>query len=286
MEETAELLRVENLSVAFQGNQGQTLAVDRVSFSLEPGRRLAVVGESGSGKSVTALSLARLLPSPPARYPSGAIFWRGQNVLTMDAKNLRRLRGREIAYIFQEPSTSLNPVLTVGFQIEEALCLHRPEIQDRRKEAIRLLGEVGIPSPELRYRSYPHELSGGMQQRVMIAMALACKPKLLVADEPTTALDTTVQAQIMELLRRVVEKEGMSVLFITHNFGLVKGFAEETLVMFRGRVVERGATDQILENPSHPYTRALLACVPRLGQRKTRLATINYEELELALSGS
>ncbi|CAF0705404.1 ABC transporter ATP-binding protein [Candidatus Methylacidithermus pantelleriae] len=279
-----EILQVHNLTVSFSNRDEEVIAVNGVSFTICEGEKLAMVGESGSGKSVTALSLARLLPTPPALYRSGQILWLGEDVLQMDSSRLRRVRGKGIAYIFQEPSTSLNPVLTIGFQIEEALALHRPDVSDRREEVIRLLREVGIPSPELRYRAYPHELSGGMQQRVMIAMALACRPKLLVADEPTTALDTTVQAQIMELLRKITAKEAMAVLFITHNFGLVKDFADRTMVMFRGKIVEQGPTRDILHNPSHPYTQALLSCVPRLGEHKKRLATIDYDQLELAMS--
>jgi ABC-type dipeptide/oligopeptide/nickel transport system ATPase component len=273
------VLEVRHLTIRF----GEKIAVEDVSFQIADGETLAVVGESGSGKSVTALALTRLLPVPPARYAGGEILLDGQDLLKMPERDLRRVRGGQIAYIFQDPGTSLNPVFTVRQQLAESLALHRPEVpRDRRAqdaEIVRALTEVGINEPERRMNAYPHELSGGMAQRVMIAMALACRPKLLVADEPTTALDATVQKQIMDLLRTLKAKYGMSILLITHNFSIIGGLADHVAVMFRGRLVESGQTEEVLRAPQHPYTRALLDCIPRLGARRRRLATIDYAAL-------
>jgi ABC-type dipeptide/oligopeptide/nickel transport system ATPase component len=276
-----DLLSVENLTIDF-ASEGRTVrAVDGVSFSIPAQRTVAIVGESGSGKSITALALTRLLPKPPACRVGGSITFEGRNVMAASAEELRRIRGKQIAYVFQEPSTSLNPVFTVGAQIAEAIRLHRPQVTDVLAEGVKALEQVGIRDPEKRYHAYPHQLSGGMQQRVMIAMALACQPQILIADEPTTALDVTIQAQIMELLKELKESLKMSVVLITHNFGIVKGFADEVLVMFRGKIVERGTATEILENPQHPYTKALIACVPRLGQKQDRLTTIDYSTLSV-----
>ena len=238
-------------------------AVDGVSLEIGRGETVALVGESGCGKSVTALALARLAPSPPAVIAGGSIRFEGQDVLAMSDADLRRLRGARIAYVFQEPGASLNPVFRVGWQIAEALRLHRQGTSDG-EEVIRLLGLVGMSDPERARRAYPHELSGGMQQRVMIAMALACRPALLVADEPTTALDVTIQAQIMNLLVSLQNELGMAMLLITHNLGLAAGAAGRVYVMYAGRIVETGPTRQVLLNPRHPYTRGLLAAVPSL----------------------
>ena len=224
------------------------------------------------------MSLTRLLPPPPVCSVSGKILFEKDDVAAMDETSLRKIRGRKIAYIFQEPSTSLNPVFTVGYQISEAVRLHFPETEDVRKTVVEALGEVGIRNPELRYKSYPHELSGGMQQRVMIAMALACKPKLLVADEPTTALDVTIQKQIIDLLKFVRTSRGMSLLLITHNFGIISELCERVLVMFRGKIVEQGRCADVLNNPQHPYTKALIGCIPRLGMTK-KLEPIDYGKL-------
>jgi ABC-type dipeptide/oligopeptide/nickel transport system ATPase component len=273
------LLEVKNLNVDFETQKGNFRAVDGISFSLQKGRTLAVVGESGSGKSVTALSLTKLLPKPPTCQVSGEILLNGENLLKASDNRLRQVRGKEIAYIFQEPSTSLNPVFTVGNQIAEAIKLHRPEIKNIPEEIIRVLNVVGIRDPEKRYRDYPHQLSGGMQQRVMIAMALACQPNLLVADEPTTALDVTIQAQIMDLLKDLKQKFSMSLLLITHNFGIVKGFADDVIVMYKGKIVEQGTTEAVLGNPQHPYTQALISCIPRLGVKQKRLTTIDYTKI-------
>lgn len=274
------LLKVEDLSVSFLTETGTLNAVQRVSFQVPKAGAVAIVGESGSGKSVTALSLTRLLPTPPARYTSGKILFRGRDTLTLSTKELRAIRGGGIAYIFQEPSTSLNPVFSIRSQIAEAIRLHRPEIKDVDSEIIRCLESVGIRNASKRMFDYPHQFSGGMQQRAMIAMALACKPDLLVADEPTTALDVTVQAQILEELRRLREVEQMALLLITHNFAIIRGVCDWVVVMWRGRIVEQGKTEEILHNPKHPYTRALLDCIPRLGRGKARLKTIDSAELE------
>lgn len=270
-----KLLEVEDLRIAFPGTGGANEVVHGIDFSVEAGgHTVALLGESGSGKSVTCLALTRLLPEGGACQLSGRIRFKGQEVLEMDNAKLQALRGAGIAYIFQEPSASLNPVFTVGYQIAEAVKLHRPDINDVTARVVELLELVGIRDAEKRRKAYPHEMSGGMQQRVMIAMALACEPKLLVADEPTTALDVTIQAQIMELLRELRSKLGMSIILITHNFGIVKGFADEVMVMYQGEIVERGAVDTVLENPQHPYTRALIACIPKLGAKRKRLSTI------------
>jgi len=273
------LLEVKNLKVTFATEDGEVKAVDDVSFSLEKGETVALVGESGSGKSVTALSLARLVPSPPVRYDGGTIHFDGQDVLSMTKKNLQGLRGGKIAYVFQEPSTSLNPVFKIRNQIGEAIHLHRPEVNDVKAEIRNLLDLVGIRDPDRSMESYPHQLSGGMQQRVMIAMALACRPSLLVADEPTTALDVTIQAQILDLIRDLRKKLDMSVLLITHNFAIVSNLADRVLVMFRGKIVEQGPAREILQNPKHPYTKALLGCIPKLGAKLDRLPTIDHEKL-------
>ncbi|HEY8966419.1 MAG TPA: ABC transporter ATP-binding protein, partial [Candidatus Methylacidiphilales bacterium] len=279
-----DLLRVENLTVDFLSDGGTHAhrAVDGISFTIPSSKTVAVVGESGSGKSVTALALTRLLP--PSAQIGGSLVFEGRNVLTASNEELRRLRGGEIAYVFQEPSTSLNPVFTVGEQIAEAIRLHRPGLTRKQvaEEVVASLARVGIRDPEARHRDYPHQLSGGMQQRAMIAMALACQPKLLVADEPTTALDVTIQAQIIGLLRELKASLNMSILLITHNFGIVKGFADEVVVMFRGKIVEQGPTEEVLGSPKHPYTKALIACVPRLGEKRDRLVTIDHAAIAQA----
>ncbi len=275
------LLDVRNLAITFHG-ASTTEAVRGVSFSVGEGKTVAIVGESGSGKSVTALALTRLLPPPPVTKLSGEILFRGVDLLRQSEAELRRIRGAKIAYIFQEPSSSLNPVFTVGHQVAEAVRLHRPEIADVTEEVIRALDLVGIRDPELRHKDYPHQLSGGMQQRVMIAMALACRPALLVADEPTTALDVTIQAQIIDLLKKLKAELGMAILMITHNFGIVHGFADEVVVMFRGKIVEHGPTERVLRQPEHSYTKALIACIPRLGRKQARLTTIDHAALDAA----
>ena len=268
--QASPIIDVEDLSIFFGSKKRPVRAVDGVSFSIREGETLALVGESGCGKSVTSLALARLVPEPPGFYASGQVLYEGKDVLAMKDSALRRIRGNEISYVFQDPSTSLNPVFTVGDQIAEALRLHRRGISIR-SEVIALLSMVGIPDPEQRRKAYPHELSGGMQQRVMIAMALACRPKLLVADEPTTALDVTIQAQILDLIGSLQRELGMAVLLITHNLGLVADIAHRINVMYAGRIVESGPVEQVLSRPAHPYTRALLDAVPRLEGRAGRL---------------
>lgn len=268
------MLEIRNLKIGFSTDEGITNALHGVSLSLEKGEILAIVGESGSGKSITALSITRLLPTPPTVYQDGEILFEGRDLLKSSEAELRRIRGGRIAYIFQEPSTSLNPVYTIRSQIAEMIQLHRPDVTDVNAEIIRWLDAVGINEPARRLHDYPHQFSGGMQQRVMIAMALSALPDLLIADEPTTALDVTVQAQILAKLRELQSELGMAVLLITHNFAIIRGLARHVAVMYRGEVVEYGETDQILRSPQHPYTKALIACIPRLGDKRRRLPTI------------
>jgi ABC-type dipeptide/oligopeptide/nickel transport system ATPase component len=277
------LLEIRNLRIRFKRYGAEPAdAVCGIDLQMRPGESIAVVGESGSGKSATALALARLLPEPPALISADTMTVAGHDVLRLDERGLRQMRGRDIAYIFQEPTTSLNPVLTVRTQIAEALSLHRPDVRDQDAEILSWLAKVGITEPEKRLRSYPHELSGGMQQRVMIAMALCCHPQLLIADEPTTALDVTIQKQIMELLASLRQSLGMSLILITHNLGIIQNIADRVLVMFRGRIVEQGPVQEILTSPKHPYTQALLDCVPRMGVKQHRLRTIDYSQLDAA----
>ncbi len=272
----SKLLTVKQLKIGFNSGESINEVVHGIDFEIDSGgETLAILGESGSGKSVSCLALTRLLPTDSNCSVSGTIMFDGHDVLKMGDSSLRKIRGGGIAYIFQEPSASLNPVFTVGFQIAEAVRLHRPDINDVKARVVELLELVGIRDAELRYRAYPHELSGGMQQRIVIAMALACEPKLLVADEPTTALDVTIQAQILNLLRSLREKIGMSILLITHNFGIVKGFADRVLVMYQGNIVESGRVESILSNPQNPYTKALIACIPKIGGKQNRLTTID-----------
>jgi ABC-type dipeptide/oligopeptide/nickel transport system ATPase component len=284
--EKQPLLEVRDLRVSFRNRREMTTVVHGVGFRLGAGETLALVGESGSGKSVTCLALTGLLPQPPACQIDGSVRFLGRELVGADAAVLRAVRGKEIAYIFQEPSASLNPVFTVGDQIAEAVRLHFPEESDVESRVIEALREVGIRDPDRRYRSYPHQLSGGMNQRVMIAMALACQPKILVADEPTTALDVTIQADIMRLLRALKETTDMSIILITHNFGIVKDFADRAVVMYQGRIVEQGDVKDVLENPRHAYTRELIACIPRLGAKRRRLPTIDREALRAAAEAS
>jgi oligopeptide/dipeptide ABC transporter ATP-binding protein len=267
------LLEIKNLKIDFVSGDVGLRAVDDVSLSIGSGETLCLVGESGSGKSVTALSIARLVPSPPARYSGGAVLLNGRDVLEMSGAELRNIRGGVVSYVFQEPGAALNPVLRVGNQILEVLERHRPE-RAGQEEVIRLLKLVGIPQPEWRMRDYPFQLSGGMQQRVMLAMALACEPQLLVADEPTTALDVTIQAQILELLRELRQRLGMAILLVTHNLGIVGDMKGQVAVMYAGEIVESGTATTVLQNPLHPYTKALLNSVPKLGNETRRLSGI------------
>lgn len=275
----SNLLEIRNLSIQFRTEHGTVDAVKNISFSLKDGASLAIVGESGSGKSVTSLSLTRLLPTPPAHYAGGDILFKGESVLGMSRERLRSVRGGGIAYIFQEPSTSLNPVYPIRNQIAEAIRLHRPEVKDVDAEIIRWLDTVGIVDPAKRMHDYPHQLSGGMQQRAMIAMALSCKPDLLVADEPTTALDVTIQAQILAELKRLHAEFNMSLILITHNIAIIQGLCDRIAVMFRGEIVEYGDTNSVIHDPQHPYTKALISCIPRIGSSEKRLKTIDYDWL-------
>jgi len=264
MDATSPLLSVRELSVAFRQRERETLAVDRVSFDIAKGETLALVGESGSGKSVTALSVMKLLPYPTARHPSGAIDFKGRNLLELGERDIRRVRGNDISIVFQEPMTSLNPLHTIEKQIGEILLLHSGLTGDAaRARIVELLGQVGIPDPASRLASYPHQLSGGQRQRVMIAMALANEPDLLIADEPTTALDVTVQAQILKLLRDIQTRLSMAMLFITHDLGIVRKIASSVCVMKQGKIVEAGAVERVFAAPEHPYTRSLLAAQPK-----------------------
>ena len=273
MATTNTLLEVCELRVSFFTDEGEVRAVDGVSFTVDRGETLALVGESGCGKSVTALSLAKLVTTPPGVYRGGQVRLEGEDVLTMDQARLQSIRGAKISYVFQEPASSLNPVFRIGAQIREALALHRPDAATAA-EVVRLLKLVHIPDPERRARDYPHQLSGGMQQRVMIAMALACHPALLVADEPTTALEVTIQAQILDLLKELKQRLGMSILLITHNLGIVGELADRVAVMYAGRLVEQAPAATLLERPLHPYTVALMRSIPRLGARADRLYSI------------
>ena len=269
------ILELKNLKTYYSTDSGIAKAVDGVSFSLGRNRTLGVVGESGCGKSVTALSIMRLVPIPPGYFAGGEIFWKGTDLLKLPEEGIRKIRGDEIAMIFQEPMSSLNPVFTCGSQIMEQIQIHRDiKNAEAKNRSVELLNLVGIPNPAQNFSSYPHELSGGMRQRVMIAIALSCNPELLIADEPTTALDVTVQAQILDLIGKLQSDTGMSVMLITHDFGVVAELCEEVIVMYASRIVEKGLVHQLFSNPLHPYTRGLLKSIPRLGASKERLHVI------------
>jgi peptide/nickel transport system ATP-binding protein len=278
------VLRVEELTVRFPTSRGLLRAVNGVSFDLKAGETLAVVGESGCGKSATALSLMRLLPEPPAQV-SGRVWYGDQDILSLTEPELREIRGAQIAMVFQDPQSSLNPVLKVGTQMMETLQLHLGLARrEARRQAAELLGMVGIPDAGRRLDAYPHEFSGGMRQRVMIAMALSCQPKIVIADEPTTALDVSIQAQILELLRRVIAESGTAMIIISHDLSVVAGLADRVAVMYAGEIVERGPTERVFAHPRHPYTRALLECIPRLDEsRKERLSSIEGGLPDLSL---
>jgi peptide/nickel transport system ATP-binding protein/oligopeptide transport system ATP-binding protein len=271
----APRLEIDGLKTHFFTRDGVVRAVDGISFAVYPGETLAVVGESGCGKSVTSLSILRLIASPPGRIVAGRIRFQGRNLLDLTEPQMRKLRGNEISMIFQEPMTSLNPVLTVGRQIAESLIVHRgltrAEAMSRAAEMLRL---VDIPEPQRRLGEYPHQLSGGMRQRVMIAMALACNPKLLIADEPTTALDVTIQAQILELMRALRGELGTAIILITHDLGVIAELADDVIVMYAGRVIERCAVPRLFSEPQHPYTVGLLGSIPRLDAEQQRLSAI------------
>ncbi len=270
------LLSVRNLSVGFQGEGGLLQAVDRVSFDVPRGRTVGLVGESGCGKSVTALSLLRLLPQPSGRILGGEVIFEGRDLLRLPLAEMHQIRGARIGMVFQEPMTALNPVQTIGRQLTEVYRLHMQiSLAEALRRSIEMLARVGIPSPEIHVREYPHRLSGGMRQRVGIAMALACGPQLLVADEPTTALDVTIQAQILALIERLQQEMGLAVILITHDLGVIAETCREVIVMYAGRIAEQGPVESLFARPRHPYTRGLLASIPRLETpRKTRLTTI------------
>lgn len=271
------LLQVRNLKTYFYTDAGVIKAVDGISYHLQEGETLGLVGESGCGKSVSALSILRLIPNPPGRIVGGEVVFEGRDLLRMTEDEVRAIRGNRIAMIFQEPMTSLNPVLTIGFQIGETLELHRQlNKEETREEVIRLLQKVGIPDSERRLNDYAHQFSGGMRQRVMIAMALSCNPKLLIADEPTTAVDVTIQAQLLEIIKELTSRLGTAVILITHNLGVVARYVNRMAVMYAGRIVESGPAVKVYSHPRHPYTIGLLASVPRLDQpRKKRLIPID-----------
>jgi oligopeptide transport system ATP-binding protein len=278
------LLQVRNLTTRFRTERGQVTAVDEVSFDVDAGETLAIVGESGSGKSVTALSVMRLIPSPPGRIESGEVIFGGEDLLKLTDAGIRDIRGNSIAMIFQEPMSSLNPALTIGLQVAEPIRLHRGVAWHKAMEtAQELLGRVRIPDAARRLASYPHQFSGGMRQRVMIAMALACQPRLIIADEPTTALDVTVQAQILDLLKTLTRETGSSLLLITHDLGVVARYADRVAVMYGGRIVETAPARELYRDSRHPYTLGLMASVPRLDQAAGRpLVPIDGQPPDLA----
>jgi oligopeptide/dipeptide ABC transporter ATP-binding protein len=269
------LLEVRSLSTYFFTEDGVVRAVENVSFEIYPGEILSLVGESGCGKSVTGLSLLRLVSIPPGKIMNGEILFDGSNLLELEEREMEKVRGNDISMIFQEPMTSLNPVFTIGNQIMEAIELHQHlNKKEAKQKAIEVLDQVKIPSPEVRVDSYPHQLSGGMRQRAMIAMALSCQPKLLIADEPTTALDVTIQAQVLRLLKEIQRKMGMSVMLITHDLGVVSEIADRVAVMYAGRIVESGPIEAIFGQMRHPYTQGLLESIPQLKEKKKRLNAI------------
>ena len=280
----ARLLDVKDLHTQFFTSEGTVRAVNGVTYAIDQGETVAIVGESGCGKSVGAMSVLRLIPDPPGRITQGSIEFEGRNLLDLSDEEIRKVRGAEIAMVFQEPMTSLNPVLTIGAQITETMILHLGLNQaEADKRAVELLGLVGIGEPGRRLKQYPHHFSGGMRQRVMIALALSCKPKLIIADEPTTALDVTIQAQILELMRELTREMGVALIIITHNLGVVARYAARVIVMYAGRIVESGTAEQIYHNPRHPYTIGLLNSVPRMDiQRGKRLIPIEGQPPDLA----
>ena len=279
----AALLEVKDLQTHFFTYDGVVKAVDGVSYELDEGETLGLVGESGCGKSVSALSVMRLIPDPPGKIVNGEILFEGEDILKLGMEDMRRIRGAKISMVFQEPMTSLNPVLTVERQITETLQLHKGMSRvEARRESIDLLFKVGIPDPERRIKQYPHQFSGGMRQRVMIAMALSCNPRLIIADEPTTALDVTIQAQILELMKSLTTEFGVALIVITHNLGVVARYADRVNIMYAGKIIERGSAKEIYANPRHPYTVGLLKSVPRLDQpRKSKLEPIEGQPPDL-----
>jgi oligopeptide/dipeptide ABC transporter ATP-binding protein len=283
----AKLLEIENLQTQFFIGDGVVRAVDGISYDVNEGETIAIVGESGCGKSVGALSILRLIPDPPGRIVGGSIRFEGRDLLQLSDEEIRDVRGKDIAMVFQEPMTSLNPVLTIGRQLTETLQQHlNMSMEQSTARATELLGMVGISDPARRLKQYPHHLSGGMRQRVMIAMALCCEPKLIIADEPTTALDVTIQAQILELMKDLTRRLGVALIVITHNLGIVARYADRVNVMYAGRIIESGTAEEIYHKPRHPYTLALLKSVPRMDQpRKGKLDPVQGQPPDLTLLG-
>ena len=283
MQSNANVLQVENIITRFNTQDGKVFAVNGISFDLKEGELLGVVGESGSGKSVTMMSLLKLLPMPPAEIVEGRALFENQDLIQMDLNQLRKIRGGKIGFIFQDPMTSLNPVLTVGYQLMEPMREHLGlSREEARKKAIELLDLVGIPMAQSRLKDFPHQFSGGMRQRVMIAIALACDPKVLIADEPTTALDVTIQAQILDIVKRLRKELGMAIIWITHDLGVVAGIADRVAVMYGGFIVEQAPVKKLYSIPKHPYTQGLLSTLPKLeGERTERLESIKGQPPDL-----
>ena len=275
MKQAETILEIKDLCVEFQTVEGKVQAVDHLSYTLHKGEKLGIVGESGSGKSVSSLAMLQLIPNPPGRVTGGEILYKGQDLVRLSEKEMQKLRGNEISMIFQEPMTSLNPIIQCGKQIAESLRLHRGmNKKEAMQEAVRMMKEVGIANPEIRVHEYPHQMSGGMRQRVMIAMALACRPQILIADEPTTALDVTIQAQILDLIRDLNRETGTAVLFITHDLGVVSELCDTVIVMYTGHIVEQAPVKDLFRNPKHPYTVGLLNAIPSITKDRKPLQTI------------
>ncbi|MFK7825692.1 MAG: ABC transporter ATP-binding protein [Oligoflexales bacterium] len=272
---TASLLEVKDLVTSFKTDYGSLKAVDQISFNIKEKQTVAIVGESGCGKSVTALSILRLIESPPGYIESGKVFYKGQDLQSLSREDMRKIRGNEISMIFQEPMTSLNPVFTIGNQMNEVFKIHQKlNTKEATEKSIEMLKLVNIPAPEKRIKEYPHQLSGGMRQRIMISMALACEPHLLIADEPTTALDVTIQAQILSLMVNLQKDMGMAILMITHDMGVVAELCDYVFVMYAGQIIEKAPVKDIFQDPKHPYTEGLLNSIPKLGQHQSKLSTI------------
>ena len=275
MSQSESILEIKDLCVEFQTVEGTVQAVDHLNYTLHKGEKLGIVGESGSGKSVSSLGMMQLIPNPPGRITGGEILYHGKDLVKASEKEMQKIRGNEISMIFQEPMTSLNPIIKCGKQIAESLRLHRGmKKKEAMEEAVQMMHAVGIANPEVRAHEYPHQMSGGMRQRVMIAMALACQPQILIADEPTTALDVTIQAQILDLIRELNESMGTSVVFITHDLGVVSELCDTVIVMYTGHIVEQAPVKELFENPKHPYTRGLLNAIPRITKERNPLETI------------
>lgn len=275
MNQAETILEIKDLCVEFRTVEGTVQAVDHLNYTLRKGEKLGIVGESGSGKSVSSLGMLQLIPNPPGKVTGGEIMYKGQDLVKASKKEIQKIRGNEISMIFQEPMTSLNPIIKCGKQIAESLRLHRGmNKKEALEEAVQLMRSVGIANPEVRAHEYPHQMSGGMRQRVMIAMALACQPQILIADEPTTALDVTIQAQILDLIRELNEELGTSVIFITHDLGVVSELCDTVVVMYTGHIVEQAPAKELFEDPKHPYTKGLLHAIPRITKERKPLETI------------